>query len=328
MNDAAPTDTNRPPPLLRLEFTYEFDDYAEAQESWAAGAAGSAPTPWRKRASLFGWVLFIGLAVMLFMLMQRRPNMPAPAPPAMPAMPGRPPAPVPAPLLNIVLPLIPWLLIFGFIWFFVFRQLRKSSVIAGAKPESFLFQPGREPPPRRRPRDPEARSPVPWAPLGVPLVVGAFVMLGYYGRDGNGSTAGGGPDFVALMLPVVPWLLIFLFIYFFVFRRFGGAGAIKSMWDTSPALHRPHVVDVEADHIVFTDAVNRNEHKWEAFTHVRETPGLFLLFTSNVSMHFLPKRVFPGKAEVDAFRELVRRTVAERPAPAFPVLPVEQRTTL
>ena len=29
-------------------------------------------------------------------------------------------------LYNIILPLVPWLLIFGFIWFFVFRQLRSS----------------------------------------------------------------------------------------------------------------------------------------------------------------------------------------------------------
>ena len=29
-------------------------------------------------------------------------------------------------LANIVVPLIPWLLIFSFIWFFVFRQLRKA----------------------------------------------------------------------------------------------------------------------------------------------------------------------------------------------------------
>src|SRR5438552_9013191 len=28
-------------------------------------------------------------------------------------------------LVNIFVPLIPWLLIFGFIWFFVFRQLRR-----------------------------------------------------------------------------------------------------------------------------------------------------------------------------------------------------------
>ena len=32
-------------------------------------------------------------------------------------------------LMNILLPLVPWLLIFGFVWFFVFRQLRD---IAGA----------------------------------------------------------------------------------------------------------------------------------------------------------------------------------------------------
>jgi hypothetical protein len=30
-------------------------------------------------------------------------------------------------VVNILVPLIPWLLIFGFIWFFVFRQLRKQS---------------------------------------------------------------------------------------------------------------------------------------------------------------------------------------------------------
>jgi ATP-dependent Zn protease len=30
----------------------------------------------------------------------------------------------PSLMLNILVPLIPWLLIFGFIWFFVFRQLR------------------------------------------------------------------------------------------------------------------------------------------------------------------------------------------------------------
>jgi len=34
-------------------------------------------------------------------------------------------------LLNILLPIIPWLLIFGFIWFFVFRQLRNSAGAGG-----------------------------------------------------------------------------------------------------------------------------------------------------------------------------------------------------
>ena len=34
-------------------------------------------------------------------------------------------------LLNLIIPLVPWLLIFGFIWFFVFRQLRNSGGAGG-----------------------------------------------------------------------------------------------------------------------------------------------------------------------------------------------------
>ena len=34
-------------------------------------------------------------------------------------------------LLQVILPFIPWLLIFGFIWFFVFRQLRNSGGAGG-----------------------------------------------------------------------------------------------------------------------------------------------------------------------------------------------------
>lgn len=36
-------------------------------------------------------------------------------------------------LLQVILPLVPWLLIFGFIWFFVFRQLRRQKG-QGAEP--------------------------------------------------------------------------------------------------------------------------------------------------------------------------------------------------
>jgi len=53
-------------------------------------------------------------------------------------------------LLEVLIPLIPWLLIFGFIWFFVFRQLRKSQpATAGAPADAVrvyvVNQPG-EPP--------------------------------------------------------------------------------------------------------------------------------------------------------------------------------------
>ena len=38
------------------------------------------------------------------------------------------------PLMNILLPLVPWLLIFAFIWFFVFRQLRRSAAQPAQQP--------------------------------------------------------------------------------------------------------------------------------------------------------------------------------------------------
>jgi ATP-dependent Zn protease len=51
-------------------------------------------------------------------------------------------------LMNILIPLIPWLLIFGFIWFFVFRQLRsqQKTKVGEALKVYVVNQPG-EPPP-------------------------------------------------------------------------------------------------------------------------------------------------------------------------------------
>ena len=302
MSDPAPTPASPIVPRLRLEFTYDFDEFAEAQQAYASG--GSTGGKWRSWA---GWLLFGGLALILFMLMNQRPA-PRPTPPIVP------PPPAQNWVNNILLPVIPWVLIFGVIWFFVFRQLRRGG--AFPKTESMLYEPGEEPPPRPRRRDAEAGSSLAWALIAVPLVAVAFVLI--YLFRGGGPSVGGG-DWWRVVLPVVPWLLIFLFVYFFLFRY--ARGGLKALWDAQTSLHRPHVVEIYDDRIVFSDAVDRLEHKWEAFTHVRESPGLFLLFTSNYSMHILPKRAFPGRGGIDEFRELIRRAIAQRPGPAFPVLP-------
>jgi len=170
-----------------------------------------APAPPAKssRRGVFGWVVFIGVCVLLFMLLSQRA--PAPRGEAIPlsefttrltagqvralsvgadeirgefnaaqALPGGrsavyfrtqlPPGaadswafmewllanrggavvsvePQSAGVVaNILLPVIPWLLIFGFIWFFVFRQLRH----AGRGQQVVIAGPGRwvpDPPP-------------------------------------------------------------------------------------------------------------------------------------------------------------------------------------
>ena len=230
--------------------------------------------------------------------------------------PGGTPPPVAAPasdwIHNILLPVSPWLLIFGFIWFFVFRQLRKGGVFTAPRPESMLYEPGKEPPPPPKRKESEPGSWVAWALVVLPIAA-VVVALGAFFQNRGVAT-----EPVRILLPVLPWVVIFAVIFLFVLRSRGG---LRALWDAQPAMHRPHVVEVYDDRIVFSDAVGRYEHAWEAFTHVRETPGTFLLFTSQFSMHILPKRAFAGGADVDAFRELVRRTIAQRPAPAFPVLP-------
>jgi ATP-dependent Zn protease len=52
-------------------------------------------------------------------------------------------------LLQVIIPLIPWLLIFGFIWFFVFRNLRKMQTVNpnAARPVYFVPPPPGQPMP-------------------------------------------------------------------------------------------------------------------------------------------------------------------------------------
>jgi ATP-dependent Zn protease len=53
-------------------------------------------------------------------------------------------------LLDIIVPVIPWLLIFGFIWFFVFRNLRRQQQVP------FANYPPQPPPPQFIPPAPPA----------------------------------------------------------------------------------------------------------------------------------------------------------------------------
>ena len=55
-------------------------------------------------------------------------------------------------LLNILVPLIPWLLIFGFIWFFVFRQLRGMQTTKNEPMRVIVVNPAGEQQPQQQPQ--------------------------------------------------------------------------------------------------------------------------------------------------------------------------------
>jgi hypothetical protein len=78
---------------------------------------------------------------------------------------------------------------------------------------------------------------------------------------------------------------------------------------------------VSDQHITISNTLSRHVHTWEAITHVRETPNLFLLYVSNYGFHMVPKCAFTKPAELDAFRELLRARVVERSPKGFEVLP-------
>jgi hypothetical protein len=61
------------------------------------------------------------------------------------------------------------------------------------------------------------------------------------------------------------------------------------------------------------NAIAESRLEWKAWIKAVETRDFFLLYPHATIMHIVPKRAFPGAAEVDAFRELLRsKTIVKR----------------
>jgi YcxB-like protein len=102
---------------MRLEFTYTPEDLEELQSlSSKVKAPGAQRLIFGLARGFLGWVVFIGLAIGLFILSNWKTR-------STPAAPVRV-VPKPTNPWEILLPMLPWVLIFGFIWFFLYRRLR------------------------------------------------------------------------------------------------------------------------------------------------------------------------------------------------------------
>src|SRR3954451_5074195 len=105
--------------------------------------------------------------------------------------------------MDLPLPLLPWLLIFGFLWLFVFRRLTARGT------PSFLYDSN---------ADAGRAGRRPWWPR---VIVIALIVLGFLTvltlLLANAANAPGG-SLVDTVLPLSPWLVIFLIIWVFFFR--------------------------------------------------------------------------------------------------------------
>jgi hypothetical protein len=99
------------------QFQFTYDDYREAIQAISKSAQKAGVGGLKFGRGVFGWVLFIGLAIMLFIFMRQRQATPsAPAP--------TPPPPTKDDPWQAIVPILPWALVFGFVYFFVIRRLR------------------------------------------------------------------------------------------------------------------------------------------------------------------------------------------------------------
>jgi YcxB-like protein len=97
---------------------FSFEDMTEATNAILKGQIGG---PTKVSRSWLGWLIFLGVAVAIFVFMQRKTaSIARPTPPIVAS-----PNTLQNVLQDVVLPILPWMLIFGFVWFSVYRGLRK-----------------------------------------------------------------------------------------------------------------------------------------------------------------------------------------------------------
>jgi hypothetical protein len=115
-------------------------------------------------------------------------------------------------LLNILVPLIPWFLIFGFLWFFVFRQLRRAQIGPVTLRCRRSSRMPRRPPPINRPRfaEPMRRRTSLTLPLLSLAVVASAIGCGGY-RSGGAADDDGGYKWSGLYRPDVRTVAVPIF---------------------------------------------------------------------------------------------------------------------
>lgn len=98
------------------------------------------------------------------------------------------------------------------------------------------------------------------------------------------------------------------------------AGNVRRAFDLQVHLHRPTTLEITPESLVVSSDGTRQEYAWRAIIGWNETPNLFLLFTSYVTFHMVPKRDIPSRDAYDHLSAILRQNVGER-RHGFDVLP-------
>lgn len=82
----------------------------------------------------------------------------------------------------------------------------------------------------------------------------------------------------------------------------------------TPSLAGPQRYEFSDAGIAISNANASNLIRWSAITEAAELPDVFLLYYSKKCAYYVPKRVIPTEAEIDALRALLHANLGARAA--------------
>jgi hypothetical protein len=156
--------------------------------------------------------------------------------------------------------------------------------------------------------------------LGVPLALFAAVVLLHQMRP-TPPAPGRAPRWAQEFLVFWPWLPVLACCAWMIYRTIRSIGAFERLWKQNPTFQLRHRLEAGDLGLLIDNSRTRVETRWFAWKRFVETPQQFLLYSPDGNFHFIPKRGFAAEAQVDEFRDLLRRHV-QGSAQGFPVQPV------
>ena len=277
---------------MRFDYTLTVEDLREMMRPTTPDGRPAARRTSLSRG-LFGWVVFLLLAMMLSFLLtiDNRPGIKLPPPPQ-----------------SLWVTLVPSVAPAGaFVMIVVVSTVRQR---ARTRRTSAAVSAGRPVPPAGKvPPWAVWASISPVAFIAVPLVPALAV------------TWSPTPD-AALRVGLLPWVvaLVVAGVALIGARR----SAADHLWAATPALRRRLTADVSDAGIWESDGVCDTLYRWPAVTRYRETDHLLVLTLEDARMLVLPKRAVPDAG--DDLRGLIQTHVADGSflprSAAFPVLEV------
>jgi hypothetical protein len=122
-----------------------------------------------------------------------------------------------------------------------------------------------------------------------------------------------------LLVPLLPWVGLFLFIWLVAFRFLRG-NIGKIMWTRHSLLQQPQKMEIDDDGLRINTPRAESLYRWNAFNGWSESKNLIILYIPSISRISIPKRAVADPLTLNEIRQTLDRHIHAQTR-AFPVLP-------